>query len=304
MENNINFNYRLMNIKEELKNLRPNLSEGSLKTYSSILRNLHKKVFENQEIEKSNFNKCDEILEHLRDVPANKRKTILSALVVLTDKNEYREVMNGDVSDYNKEIQKQEKTETQRENWITTDEVREVFNRLENDAKILFKKSNKTNSDEQQIQNYIIVALLGGLFIPPRRSLDYCAMKIRNINKDEDNYINKNKFIFNKYKTAKTYGKQELEIPQQLKNILNRWIAINTSDYLLRDKNGNNMTSTKLNQYMNRIFGGKKISTNMMRHSYLTDKYKKTSEENKQLANDMSSMGSSENMALNYIKIK
>lgn len=304
MENNINFNYRLMNIKEELKNLRPNLSEGSLKTYSSILRNLHKKVFENQEIEKSNFNKCDEILEHLRDMPANKRKTILSALVVLTDKNEYREVMNGDVSDYNKEIQKQEKTETQRENWITTDEVREVFNRLENDAKILFKKSNRTNSDEQQIQNYIIVALLGGLFIVPRRSLDYCAMKIRNINKDEDNYINKNKFIFNKYKTAKTYGKQELEIPQQLKNILNRWIAINTSDYLLRDKNGNNMTSTKLNQYMNRIFGGKKIAVNAMRHTYLTDKYKKTSEENKQLANDMSAMGSSSNMADTYIKLK
>lgn len=293
-----------MNIKEELKKLRPNLSEGSIKTYSSILRNLHKKVFENQEIEKSDFDECQRILEHLKDIPANKRKTILSALVVLTDKDEYRNVMNGDVSDYNEEIQKQEKSETQRENWIESDEIREVFNRLENDAKILFKKSNKSNADIQQIQNYVIVSLLGGIFIPPRRSLDYCAMKIKNINKDEDNYINKNKFIFNRYKTAKTYGQQELEIPQQLKNILNRWIAINDGEYLLRDKNGNQMTSTKLNQYMNRIFGGKKIATNMMRHSYLTDKYKATSEENKKLEKDMEAMGSSENMALNYIKIK
>lgn len=293
-----------MNIKEELKKLRPNLSEGSIKTYSSILRNLHKKVFENQEIEKSNFNEHNRILEHLKDIPANKRKTILSALVVLTDKDEYRNVMNGDVSDYNEEIQKQEKSETQRENWIESDEIREVFNRLENDAKILFKKSNKSNADIQQIQNYVIVSLLGGIFIPPRRSLDYCAMKIKNVNKDEDNYINKNKFIFNRYKTAKTYGQQELEIPQQLKNILNRWIAINDGEYLLRDKNGNQMTSTKLNQYMNRIFGGKKIATNMMRHSYLTDKYKATSEENKKLEKDMEAMGSSENMALNYIKIK
>lgn len=293
-----------MNIKEELKKLRPNLSEGSIKTYSSILRNLHKKVFENQEIEKSNFNEHNRILEHLKDIPANKRKTILSALVVLTDKDEYRNVMNGDVSDYNEEIQKQEKSETQRENWIESDEIREVFNRLENDAKILFKKSNKSNADIQQIQNYVIVSLLGGIFIPPRRSLDYCAMKIKNINKDEDNYINKNKFIFNRYKTAKTYGQQELEIPQQLKNILNRWISINDGEYLLRDKNGNQMTSTKLNQYMNRIFGGKKIATNMMRHSYLTDKYKATSEENKKLEKDMEAMGSSENMALNYIKIK
>lgn len=293
-----------MNLKEELKKLRPNLSDGSIKTYSSILRNLHKKVFENQELEKSNFNECNKVLEHLKDIPPNKRKTILSALVVLTDKDEYRNVMNGDVSDYNKEIQKQEKSETQRENWIETDEIREVFNRLENDAKILFKKQNKTNADIQQIQNYIIVSLLGGIFIPPRRSLDYCSMKIKNINKDEDNYINKNKFVFNRYKTAKTYGQQDLEIPQQLKNILNRWIAINDGEYLLRDKNGNQMTSTKLNQYMNRIFGGKKIAVNSMRHTYLTDKYKQTSEENKKLAKDMAEMGSSTNMADTYIKLK
>jgi len=293
-----------MNLKEELKKLRPNLSDGSIKTYSSILRNLHKKVFENQEIEKSNFNESKKVLDHLKDMPANKRKTILSALVVLTDKDEYRNVMNGDVSDYNEEIRKQEKSVTQRENWIETDEIREVFNRLENDAKILFKKQNKTNADIQQIQSYIIVSLLGGVFIPPRRSLDYCSMKIRNINKDEDNYINKNKFIFNRYKTAKTYGQQELEIPQQLKNILNRWIAINDGEYLLRDKNGNQMTSTKLNQYMNRIFGGKKIAVNSMRHTYLTDKYKQTSEENKKLAKDMAEMGSSTNMADTYIKLK
>lgn len=293
-----------MNLKEELKKLRPNLSDSSIKTYSSILRNLHKKVFENQEIEKSNFNECSRVLDHLKDMPPNKRKTILSALVVLTDKDEYRNVMNGDVSDYNKEIQKQEKTETQRDNWITTDEIREIFNRLENDAKILFKKQNKSTADLQQIQNYIIVSLLGGLFIPPRRSLDYCEMKIKNINKDEDNYINKNKFVFNKYKTAKTYGQQELEIPQTLKNILNRWIAINDGEYLLRDTRGNPLNSVKLNQYMNRIFGGKKISVNNMRHTYLTDKYKQTSEESKKLAKDMSEMGSSTNMADTYIKLK
>ena len=292
-----------MNIKEELKELRPNLSEGSLKTYTSILKNLHKKVFENKDIEKSDFNESRRILTHLQDMPANKRKTILSALVVMTDKNEYREMMNGDVSDYNKEIQKQEKSETQQDNWIETDQIREVFDKLENDAKILFKKSNKTNSDMQQIQNYVIIALLGGIFIPPRRS-EYVYMKIRNVNKDEDNYIDKNKFVFNKYKTSKTYGKQEVAIPQQLKNILNRWIAINDGDYLLRDKNGNPMTSIKLNQYMNRIFGGKKIAVNAMRHTYLTDKYKQTSEENKKLAKDMTEMGSSTNMADTYIKLK
>ena len=35
----------------------------------------------------------------------------------------------------------------------------------------------------------------------------------------------------------------------------------------------------------------------------LTDKYKQTSEESKKLAKDMESMGSSENMSINYIKL-
>lgn len=293
-----------MNIKEELLKNRPNLSAGSLKTYESILRNLHKKVFENQEIEKSNFENFSKILNYLRDVPANKRKTILSSLVVLTEKNEYRNVMNDDVADYNEEIKKQEKTDTQRDNWITMEEILEVFNRLENDAKILFRKNNRTDADVLQIQDYVIVSLLGGIFIPPRRSLDYCAMKIKNVNKDEDNYISKNKFVFNKYKTAKTYGRQELEMPQQLKNILNRWIGINDGEYLLRDKSGNPLNSVKLNQYMNKIFGGKKIAVNAMRHSYLTDKYAETSENSKKLAKELCDMGSSCNMADTYIKLK
>lgn len=292
-----------MNIKEELKTLRPNLSDGSLKTYTSILKNLHKKVFENKDVEKSDFDDTTRILDFLKNVPVNKRKTILSALVVLTGKDEYRNFMLEDISDYNEEIQKQEKTETQRNNWITTDEIKTIFDVLEHDAKILFKKTNKTPNDLISIQDYVIVALLGGIFVPPRRSLDFCEMKIKNVNKDEDNYIDKNKFVFNVYKTAKTYGQQQMEIPQQLKNILNRWISINDCDWLLRDKHSNKLNSVKLNQHMNRIFGGKNISVNQMRHSYLTDKHLETLEDYKELEKDMVACGSSINMAMTYIKI-
>ena len=42
---------------------------------------------------------------------------------------------------------------------------------------------------------------MGGIYIPPRRSLDYVCFKIKNINRDEDNYLDKNEFVFNKYKT-------------------------------------------------------------------------------------------------------
>ena len=66
----------------------------------------------------------------------------------------------------------------------------------------------------------------------------------------------------------------------------------------------NKLSSVKLNQRFNRIFNGKKVSVNNFRHTYLTDKYKRTSEENKSLSNDMEAMGSSTNMADTYIKLK
>jgi hypothetical protein len=48
------------------------------------------------------FHKFDDtksILHYLKDMAPNKRKTILSALVVITDKKEYRDLMMQDVQD-------------------------------------------------------------------------------------------------------------------------------------------------------------------------------------------------------------
>ena len=296
------------NIKDLIKEKRENLSNSSLTTYASILKNLHKKVFEDKTFSLSDFNETNKVLDYLKDVPPNKRKTILSALVIIsTDKvaDEYRSKMNEDVSAYNAEIQKQTKTQTQKENWVEVNEIQEIFKNLENNAKIIYKKTNKSVSDLQAIQNYIIVALLGGMFIAPRRSLDFVNFRIRgDINREKENYLEKNKLVFNSYKTFKTYGRQEVEIPKTLKSILTKWIKLNPTDYLLFDGNMNQLSSVKLNQRMNRIFGNRAISVNAMRHTYLTDKYKKTSEKNKQLAEDMTNMGSSVNMADTYIKLK
>lgn len=295
------------NIKEMIKEKRPSLSASSVTTYASILKNLHKKAFDGKTFSLNDFDDTDKVLDYLKDVPPNRRKTILSALVIISSgkvADEYRSKMNDDVSAYNAEIQKQTKTDNQRENWIETNEIQEIFSKLETDAKALYKKTTKSVSDLQAIQNYIIVALLGGIFIAPRRSLDYVNFVIKgDIDRNKDNYIDKNKMVFNSYKTAKTYGKQEVDIPKPLKSILTKWIKVNPTNYLLFDTNMNKLSSVKLNQRMNRIFDGK-IAINSMRHTYLTDKYKKTSEENKRLADEMTNMGSSVNMADTYIKLK
>jgi len=290
----------MSDLKEFIKDKRPTLSEGSLKTYVSILRSLHKKIWGGA-INVKDFDNSKKVLEFLKELPANKRKTLLSALVVITDDANYRKQMMEDVSDYNKEINKQEKTESQKESWVSTEEVKTIYNMLKKNADLLYKKSAHSPSELQQIQNFIILALMSGVFIPPRRSLDYCEFKIKNINKETDNYLDKNKLVFNRYKTAKTYGQQSVDIPVQLRNILTKWSKINPTDYLLVDTNGNKLNSVKLNQRFNSIFGGRKIATNQMRHTFLTDKYAETSKKQKEMEQDLTDMAT--NVPKSYIKL-
>jgi hypothetical protein len=291
-------------IKEYIAEKRPNLSKSSINTYASILKNLYKKVFGEGEVHLDKFGEqVEPVLEHLKDMPPNKRKTILSSLVIITDKKAYRDLMLEDVRNYNKEIDTQTKTDAQKESWIKGGDIQVVYDELRRDAEAIYKKKTHTPSDLQQIQQYIILSLLGGMFIPPRRSKDFVEFKIKNVNKTTDNFLEKNKLVFNTYKTAKTYGQQVVEIPTALKSILTKWIKINPTDYLLFDANLGQLSSVKLNQRLNKIFD-KKVGVNQLRHTFLTDKYAKTSQESKALAEDMKEMGSSKNMADTYIKLK
>lgn len=289
-------------IKEYISKKRPTLSASSITTYASILKNLYKRVFGEGIVNLDQFEKTEPVLKYLADMPPNRRKTILSSLVIITDKKPYRDLMATDVRDYNKDISKQEKTPQQEASWVETSDVRAVFDDLKRNAELVMKKKNITTSDLQQIQNFIIMSVLGSIYIKPRRSKDFVDFKIRNIDKETDNYLDKNKFVFNSYKTAKTYGKQEVDIPVQLRNIIMKWTKINPTDYLLFDANMNKLSSVKLNQRLNRIFDGKKVGVNQLRHTYLTDKFGDTIKQKNDIAETMEDMGSSSSMLNTYVK--
>ena len=289
-------------IKELIKTKREKLSVSSLNTYASILKNLFIKIFGDIEFDEKKFNETEKVLKFLKDIPVNKRKTILSALVIITNKKEYRDLMLDDVKDYNNEISKQEKTPEQAASWIETGDINKTYEELKNNALLLYKKKQLKPSDLQQIQDFIIISLLGGIFIPPRRSKDYVDFVIKSPDKEKDNYIDKNKLYFNSYKTAKTYGQQVVEIPKPLLLILKKWISVNPTNYLLFDSNLNKLSSIKLNQRLNKIFNNKKVGINSLRHSYLTNKYKATIDLNKDINNTMKEMGSSSQQLETYVK--
>tara|TARA_R110000751_G_scaffold44829_3_gene102252 strand:+ start:437 stop:1321 length:885 start_codon:yes stop_codon:yes gene_type:complete len=290
------------NVKSFISKKRPSLSKSSLTTYSSILRNLYKRIFKDDNYQLDKFENTKPVIEYLKDMPPNRRKTILSALVIITDKKEYRDLMLSDVRDYNKDINKQEKTPAQEASWVSKDDITRIYKELKQNADLIYKKKNKTTADLQQIQNFIIMAVLGSVFIPPRRSKDYVDFKIKGVHKDKDNYMEKNKFVFNSYKTSATYGMQQVDIPVQLRNIIKKWAALNPTDYLLYDSNMNKLSAVKLNQRLNKIFGGKKVGVNQLRHTYLTDKYADTIEQKKKVKKDMEEMGSSSSMLNTYVK--
>ena len=288
-------------IKNEIIKLKPNISVSSVNTYNSILKNLYKNVFKSSDIDLKNFEKTSSIISYLKDLEPRKRKTILASLVVITDNKRYRDQMLKDIEEYKADEFKQVKSDKQSDSWVEKSEIDEIFKDMTNNVNILYKKKVKSMTDLQDIQNYIILCVLSGIFIPPRRSKDYVDFKIRDIDKEKDNYIDKKVMVFNSYKTAKAYQRQEIPIPPELLKILNKWIKINPTDYLLFDSNSKKLTNVKLTQRLNKIFG-KKASVNQLRHTYLSDKYQDTIKLNKDLADDMKAMGSSRAQEAIYIK--
>jgi len=284
---------------------RPNLSKTSINTYNSTLTNLYKHIYgkpEEDNYDISKFDDTNKILDFLKDKPVNKRKSILSALVVLCDKKEYRDQMLDDIKAYNEETAKQQKTEAQKSSWVTNKEIKEKYDEVRKNAMLKMRMKNITMNDKQDIQDYVILALMCGIHIPPRRLKDFVDFKHHNSEKEEPyNYREGQKLHFKSYKTAKTYGEQIVHIPPVLVRLLRRWSDLNNSDWLFIDNKGNQLTNVKLNQRINKIFG-KKVSCNAFRHTYLTEKYSNLINQKNNLKEDFKMMGSSIAQELVYIK--
>lgn len=285
-------------IIEQLKTNRPNLSLSSLKTYSSVLKNLQKNMDGNDTL--NWFDTCDkEILQFLEKKTPQTKKTIMSALFVLTKKQSYKDVMMEVMKTVNETNKDQKMNEKQQENWISIQDIENIHQNLL--VKIKLMLTNKSIMNEPTIMEFLLVSFLGGISnLAPRRSLDYGEMMIRNYDEKKDNYYKKGKFYFNVYKTSKDYGMQILDVPKDLNVILKKWVKINTNDYMLYSTNGHKLTSPQITRILNKVFG-KNVSTSMLRHIYLTNMYKDLPALNKmqQLA---SNMGHSISTAMEYIK--
>lgn len=241
----------------------------------------------------------------------NTRKSYTTAIVSIlnnTDSKQYaainifyKALLNSEKMTYDK-MNHNEKSDTQKENWIEWEEVLKIYNQLQervNDiTKPLFQRGAK-----QDLTDHLILSLY--VLSPPRRNQDYYYMKLdteRKQKDDEDfNYYRpaENKFIFNKYKTKKNYGVETIAVNTQLRKVLDNYIdlfGLVDGDFLLyndRNRGGGNAITKSLNRVFKRNVGA-----SMLRHIYLTSKYGDVKDE---MANDAKAMGHSVAQQKEYI---
>jgi integrase len=242
-----------------IRSNRPSISDGSLKTYCSVLNSLYNKLGGQNGIAFFQ-NEPDKIITHIETLEKPQtKKTILSALYVLTGDASYHEPMLKFSNETN-EAYKKKKTDPERlANQPTTEELKNLYKKYETNL--------KNNPTELNFINFFIVALTSGQGgIPPRRLQDWTEMKHRNYNPEIDNFMTKKEFVFNKFKTAKHTLPEDrrVPVPKQLTKYINKWIAKNPSEYFLTNSEGNKFTSSSFNKRLNSIYG-KNVGVDVLR---------------------------------------
>jgi integrase len=286
-----------------------NLSSSSVNLYMKTIRNLNDK----KEIKNLKFlTKPDIILEKISNYkPTTQRNIIISIVSILKALenplyNKYYDIMIDMTKKINDDNKNNEKTQKQKENWLTWDDVLNKFNEMKKNIKL---SKNITETQYNSLLDLVVLSLY--VLIQPRRNKDYTEMLITNTDANDKtkNYLDtkKRQFIFNVYKTAKKDGQLIVNIPDELFNIIK--IYLKHHPMKLEMKNDNvpflmyfNKKPVKDNgitRILNKIFD-KKIGSSMLRHIYLSSKYGDILEEQK---NDAKMMSHGSLTQKDYIKI-
>ncbi len=199
---------------------------------------------------------------------------------------------------------KNEMSETQKANWIDYDDMIKKRNELAEEVSKVTKKRTLTGSDWNELLEYVVLCLY--TYMNPRRNADYILCRVvKKLNNDMPNDCNyldlaTGEFVFNRYKTAKTYQQQREKIPDELKEILGMYLKHHP---VFKDKtkqkepvpllctfDGKPFTaSNSITRILNKVFG-KRVGSSMIRHAFISSKYGKVMEEMKR---DSEAMGHS-----------
>jgi len=295
------------------------LKETTIKNYKQSFTKFMKLL--NKPIEYLFLN-SDDVIKFIQKAYPNigTQKTILSTILYELKNEKYNNINKdkavknyknsiNDIAIYIKNTyETKEKTIKENKNWISWDDVVNIFKINYNKIKDGLKNPKLMNYENfNQIQSIVILSMY--IYIPPRRG-EYINILLSNYDVNNDNFIIPNdKIILNKYKTSDTKEGYIINLKKNklLNNILNEFIKLRNinnfkSNYLFISDKDKNMDHSQLAKRLNKIFD-KKISISMLRKIYLNEKYNKNIDLVEEMIKTTEDMGTSVNtMNIAYLK--
>jgi len=307
-----------MSFNKEISNLilkKRDIKERSVKIYLTV----YKKTFEKAQIKEDKYSiknlkeilsNPENVLNMLSNLSKDTIRNYTTAYVVFLDavddnelKDKYIELnhkLNKEIAD---NLKDNNKSERQSKNWATMKELRQIVNnyKKELDLHKSLKKEELTKKEFNILQKYV----LGSLYVadplnhPPVRN-DY-TMEILNIKEynklpesQNKNYlVIKNKstkfFSFGNYKLKEIYGIKKIKLSPIINKIINIWLKYNKSKYLFVDSLGKPIKANGISKLLYKIFepSGKKISSTLLRHIFISETFPPETEKKQRIASNM-----------------
>lgn len=254
------------------------ITKSSQSSYNTALKSVLKRIDKKED----DLLKSNEIIKLIEDIDVKyitKRNYLNSIIVHLKNKDVPDEKIEPYIDlrdEYNERYwnfhNEGKMTEKQKENLINIEEVDKLIDEL--------KKKAEDNGGLQTYQDYVFLKLYRNY---PMRN-DFGMMKvIKNKNKinDSDNFLlvtpKTTKFILNNYKTKGKYKQKHILIKEQeIKNLLRTWLTKNKTNYLFINSREQPISKNMITKKLSSLFKkhlNKNISSNMLRHIYMSSKY-------------------------------
>lgn len=290
---------------EIIKKYKPDIKDSSINAYLNAIKKICKELFNSEKYSLKYFKDTESVLAYLDTIQViATRKNVCTAIIVvlkanlnatsdITNKNKISELLPI-YTNYHKELAvKQndsyldnEKTDKEKDNWITQEEITDKIEELNKKLGNLTKKTAKFKGNKRSyidtFQMYLVLNLY--TMIPPIRN-DFANLEITDSDvyseSDKVNFINlkTKELILTNYKTVKSYGIKKLPLPDELIKLIEKYIKVRelylgeTKALLVNTTNLEPMKANGLTKYLNKIFSPKKVSTTLLRKSYISSKY-------------------------------
>jgi len=228
-------------------------------------------------------------INFLRDVPKilsklekYKQSTVRTKLIAVIaclktmDEPELLKEYSDIVKQINDETDNTVKSETQKENWMSKEEVMELWKKYDDEVNLFKNKRNITEKQQDILLRFMVLSLYS--LITPRRNADYGLMKIvKKMTPDlstEFNYLDMKTrtFYFNNYKTSGKYAQQDEQIPDKLWNVIKTYLKFHSKecDFFLSIDGKPLPHKNSITFILNKIFG-KRVGCSLLRNIMMTN---------------------------------